>query len=37
MDWLKERMAGDATDQSKQLRKACENFEAVFISKLCRK
>jgi flagellar protein FlgJ len=34
MDGLKERMAGDATDQSKQLRKACESFEAVFISKL---
>lgn len=34
MDGLKERMAGDASDQSKQLRKACENFEAVFISKL---
>jgi flagellar protein FlgJ len=34
MDGLKERMAGDAADRSKQLRKACQNFEAVFISKL---
>jgi flagellar protein FlgJ len=34
MDGLKERMSGDAGDKSKQLRKACENFEAVFISKL---
>ncbi|WP_285907048.1 rod-binding protein [Pseudodesulfovibrio pelocollis] len=34
MDGLKERMAGDAGDKSKQLRQACQNFEAVFISKL---
>lgn len=35
MDGLKERMAGpDSQDKAKQLRKACEKFEAVFISKL---
>lgn len=34
MDGLKGRLAGDGANKEKQLRKACENFEAVFISKL---
>jgi flagellar protein FlgJ len=34
MDGLKGRLSGDSGDKSKQLRKACENFEAVFISKM---
>lgn len=34
MDGLKSRLTGDGADKEKQLRKACENFEAVFISKL---
>jgi len=34
MDGLKGRLAGAGADKAKQLRKACENFEAVFISKL---
>lgn len=33
MDGLKERLSG-GKDQEKQLRKACQNFEAVFITKL---
>ena len=27
-------MAGDSADKEKQLKTACQNFEAVFISKL---
>jgi len=34
MDGLKKRLAGDGEDKQKQLKKACENFEAVFIGKL---
>lgn len=34
MDGLKSRLAGDSANKEKQLRTACENFEAVFISKL---
>jgi len=35
MDGLKQRLAGDADkNQAKELRQACEKFEAVFISKL---
>lgn len=35
MDGLKDRMAGNsAENKEKELRKACENFEAIFIGKL---
>lgn len=34
MDGLKDRLSGGKEDNSKQLRQACEKFEAVFISKL---
>jgi len=34
MDGLKQRLTGDSGDREKQLREACEDFEAVFISKL---
>ncbi|MUM76050.1 flagellar biosynthesis protein FlgJ [Pseudodesulfovibrio sp. F-1] len=34
MDGLKDRLAGDSGDKSKQLRQACQSFEAVFISKM---
>ena len=34
MDGLKKRLAGDGADKQQQLKKACQNFEAVFIGKL---
>jgi flagellar protein FlgJ len=34
MDGLKKRMSGDGADEQAQLKKACTNFEAVFIGKL---
>lgn len=34
MDGLKERLSGGSGDKEKELRKACQDFEAVFISKL---
>jgi len=34
MDGLKERLKGDSGNKEKELRKACQDFEAVFISKL---
>lgn len=34
MDGLKGQLSNDANGKEKQLRKACQNFEAVFISKL---
>jgi len=34
MDGLKTRLAGDSGDKVKQLRQACQSFEAVFISKM---
>lgn len=34
MDGLKERLAGDGQNKQAQLKKACQNFEAVFIGKL---
>lgn len=34
MDGLKQRLTGDGDGREKELRKACQDFEAVFISKL---
>lgn len=34
MDGLKERLKGESGNKEKELRKACQDFEAVFISKL---
>ena len=34
MDGLKESLSGGGPDKMEQLRKACQNFEAVFIGKL---
>lgn len=34
MDGLKSRLGGDGANKEKQLKTACQNFEAVFISKL---
>lgn len=34
MDGLKDRLAGDSGNKEKELRKACQDFEAVFITKL---
>ncbi len=34
MDGLKQRLSGNAGNKEKQLRKACQDFEAIFISKL---
>lgn len=34
MDGLKKRLAGDGEGRQEQLKKACQNFEAVFIGKL---
>ncbi|QJB57363.1 rod-binding protein [Pseudodesulfovibrio sp. zrk46] len=34
MDGLKERLSGNSGDNEKELRKACQDFEAVFISKI---
>jgi len=34
MDGLKKRMTGDGEGKEQQLKKACQNFEAVFIGKL---
>lgn len=34
MDGLKQRLSGDGDGKEKELRKACQDFEAVFISKL---
>ncbi len=34
MDGLKKRLVGDGAGRQEQLKKACQNFEAVFIGKL---